>query len=87
MLHIRSGFFERIPDELPLNVLFAVVINLLRRRVHFAGNAGEEGAKDRAVDRARRLLQVRWISGLPVQRTERALSWSYPRLAWGAGLA
>ena len=87
LLHIRSGFLERIPDELPLNILFAVVVNLLRRRVHFAGDAGKEGAKDRAVDRACRLLQVRGISGLPVQRTERALSGSYSRLAWGTGLA
>ena len=87
LLHIRSGFFERIPDELPLNILFAVVVDLLRRRIYFAGNAGEEGAKDRAVDRACRLLQVCRISWLPVQRTEWALSGSYPRLAWGAWLA
>jgi hypothetical protein len=87
LLHIRSGFFERIPDELPLNILFAVVVDLLRWRVHFACDAGKERAKDRAVDRACRLLQVRGISGLPVQRTERALSGSYSRLAWGAGLA
>jgi hypothetical protein len=87
LLHIRSGFFERIPDEFPLNILFAVVVDLLRRRVHFAGNAGKERAKYRAVDRACRLLQVRGISGLSVQRTEWVLSGSYSRLAWGAWLA
>lgn len=87
LLHIRGSLFERIPDELPLNILFSVVVDLLRRRVHFAGNTGEEGAKDRAVHRARRLLQVCGISRLPVQRTEWALSGGYPWLAWGTGLS
>ena len=86
LLHIRGGFFERIPDEFPLNIFFAAVIDLLRRRVYFAGNAGEECAENRAVDRARRLLQVRGISGLPVQRSEWALPRSRAWQSWGTWL-
>jgi hypothetical protein len=40
LLHIGGGFFERIPDEFPLDVLFAAVVDLDRRGVHFAGDAG-----------------------------------------------
>ena len=73
LLRIRCRFLERIPDELPLNILLAVVVDLLRRRIHFAGNAGQKRAENRSVHRPRRLLQVRGISRLPVQRTEQTL--------------
>ena len=86
LLHICGCFFERIPDELPLNILFAVVVDLLRRRVHFAGYAGEECTEDGTVDRARRLLQVCGVSGLPVQRSEWALPRSRAWQSWGTWL-
>jgi len=86
LLHIRCRFFERIPDEFPLNVLLAVVIDLLRGRIHFAGDAGQESAENRAIHRACRLLQVRRISRLTIQGTERTLAGKCARLPRSAGL-
>src|ERR1700719_815387 len=73
LLRVRCRFLERIPNELPLDILLAVVVDLLRRRIHFAGNAGQERAENRSVHRPCGLLQVRRVSRLTVQRTEQTL--------------
>ena len=86
LLHIRGSFLERIPDEFPLNVLLAVVVDLLRRRIDFAGDTGQKSAKNRAVYRACRFLQVRGISHLTVQRTEWTLAGCCSWLPWGTWL-
>jgi len=49
LLHGCCGVFERVPDEFPIDVFLAAVIDPLRRGVLGAGHAGQEAAQHRAV--------------------------------------
>jgi|SRR5580704_8114900 hypothetical protein len=44
LLHAVCRVFERIPDKFPIEIFLTAMVDLLRRGVDFARNAGQERA-------------------------------------------